>query len=512
MIALVLGFGAELMKETGSRLDRVLPAPGLRRPLRAWRRRRPFWAGVWTVLGGLEMIFLPLAPLPLMLKVGIGAMSAIGVGLVLIAGGLFFVFVPVQRLFVSVVTAIASLVSLATTNLGGFGIGVGLGLLGSSMAFGWMPDRTAPSAPDRALPKSPDRTAPVTRDVPDPKAGESRAPHPSPAAPAAGEGPALRTRTAHRVPRLVALPLCLALTGALVAAAPGQGNAATACQDPGGVTLPWPFDGLTPPWDEDECAPEPTPAPGTTAAPTPGLSGSASTSPTPSPSASGEPEPSASASAPSEPSEPPGEQVTLPCLTGVDTGGLDNPPPGGDPPSRETAKPGPIKNPDDLTALTPPLAIGDRPGPGRATYPVGPHPPEVGATRLDAYDAIIHGTTYLPTVGGGRVKVLWIHAERLVAKDYRFRVEGPDGTPSTIDVQLDIRNVDVYATVLTASIRIPVIGVDTPRICIGADIIPANLPVSVRLPRLTAKSVEAGQVLVDAGDVRFTGLTAGPRT
>lgn len=508
MIPLVLGFGAELMKETGGRLDRVLPAPGLRRPLRAWRRRRPFWAGVWTVLGGLEMIFLPLAPLPLMLKVGIGAMSAIGVGLVLIAGGLFFVFVPAQRLFVSVVTAIASLVSLATTNLGGFGIGVGLGLLGSSMAFGWMPGRTPSSAPDRTAPAAPG--VPDVPDVPDPKACESRAPRPSPAASAAEEGPALRTRTAHRVPRLVALPLCLALTGALVAAAPGQGNAPAACEDPEGVTLPWPFDKLTLPRDRDEdgCDPDPD----ATRAPAPAPSGSASTAPAPSPSVSGTPGPSASPPAPSVPSEPRGEQVTLPCLTGVDTGGLDNPPPGGDPPSRETARPGPVEDPDDLAALTPPLVIGNRPGPGRATYPVGPHPPEVGATRLDAYDAIIHGATYLPTVGGGRVKVLWIHAERLVAKDYRFRVEGPDGTPSTIDVQLDIRDVDVYATVLTASIRIPVIGVDTPRICVGADIIPANLPVAVRLPRLTATSVEAGQVLVDAGDVRFTGLTAGPRT
>ncbi|EPY93099.1 DUF6114 domain-containing protein [Streptomyces noursei] len=127
MLTFVLGFLAELAKETGSWLDRILPAPGVRRALRCWRRSRPFWAGLWAVAGGLELIALPLAPLPLMLKVGIGAMSAIGVGLVLIAGGLFFVFAPAQRMFVSVVTAIASLVSLATTNLGGFGSVAGSG-------------------------------------------------------------------------------------------------------------------------------------------------------------------------------------------------------------------------------------------------------------------------------------------------------------------------------------------------------------------------------------------------
>ncbi|MFD6278887.1 hypothetical protein ACFWFI_25480 [Streptomyces sp. NPDC060209] len=77
--------------------------------------------------------------------------------------------------------------------------------------------------------------------------------------------------------------------------------------------------------------------------------------------------------------------------------------------------------------------------------------------------------------------------------------------------QLGIRDVDVHATVLTASIRIRFIDVGTSRICIGADIIPADLPAAIQLPRLTARPAEAGQVLVDAQDVRRTGLTAGPR-
>ncbi|MFE5239758.1 MULTISPECIES: hypothetical protein [unclassified Streptomyces] len=42
--------------------------------------------------------------------------------------------------------------------------------------------------------------------------------------------------------------------------------------------------------------------------------------------------------------------------------------------------------------------------------------------------------------------------------------------------------------------------------------LPADLPVTVRPLRLGARSAGAGQVLVDARDVRFTGLTAGPRT
>ncbi|MEU9112474.1 DUF6114 domain-containing protein [Streptomyces sp. NPDC048483] len=456
MITFVLGFLAELAKEFGSWLDRILPAPGLRRPLRSWRRRRPFWAGVWAVAGGLEMIVLPLAPLPLMLKVGIGAMSAIGVGLVLIAGGLFFVFAPAQRMFVSVVTAIASLVSLATTNLGGFGIGCGLGLLGSSMAFGWLPHRPAAAGPEAvtAHPKAREgRTVQHTERPPQPQRKQQPTTAPAPARPDAGR---------PRLPRTSALALTLpvALAAGLVTAAPSA--AARPTDDP-----------------RDAAA-----------------------------------------------------RVSLPCLTGVDTGGADNPDPLRPPPSRDgrptrTAKPGEVGAPDDLTALKPPLVLGDQPGPGRATYPVSPYYPTVKATRLAATDAIIHGATYLPTVGGGRIKVLWVHAARIVADNYHFEVKGPgsasegsttsrggakrSGTTHILDVQLDIRNVDVYATYLKGSIEIPGLKVNTPQICVGADIVPANLPIAVRLPELTMEPVTAGQVLVDAAEVRYTVLGSRPK-
>ncbi|MEU5952642.1 DUF6114 domain-containing protein [Streptomyces sp. NPDC047525] len=241
MIGLVLGFGAELAKETGAWLDRLLPAPRLRRTLRSWRRRRPFWAGVWTGLGGLEMIFLPLAPLPLMLKVGIGAMSAIGVGLVLVAGGLFFVFAPAQRMFVSVVTAIASLVSLATTNLGGFGIGVGLGLLGSSMAFGWLPHARTPGNACDPAPGAPGAGAEGLR----PKAREGR----------------VRRRPVAAVRRGTGVALSLALTAGFLIGVPGTSRAAENCPEPAGsAPLPWPLDGLglglpdvQLPWEAGEC-------------------------------------------------------------------------------------------------------------------------------------------------------------------------------------------------------------------------------------------------------------------
>lgn len=55
-------------------------------------------------------------------------------------------------------------------------------------------------------------------------------------------------------------------------------------------------------------------------------------------------------------------RVTLPCLTGTDTGGL--PHPGQDAPgSGEEAESGALpEDPGDLTALRPPIVIGDQPG------------------------------------------------------------------------------------------------------------------------------------------------------
>ncbi|MEU9311995.1 DUF6114 domain-containing protein [Streptomyces sp. NPDC048256] len=127
--------------------DRGLARPDPARPTGsplAWRRRRPFWAAVWVIAGGIEMVAIPLAPLPLMIRVGVGAMSAVGISVVLVAGGILFLFKPDQRMFVSVVTAVASLTSMATTNLGGLGIGMLAGLIGSSMAFGWLPGNRHP--------------------------------------------------------------------------------------------------------------------------------------------------------------------------------------------------------------------------------------------------------------------------------------------------------------------------------------------------------------------------------
>ncbi|MFE9972250.1 DUF6114 domain-containing protein [Streptomyces hirsutus] len=527
MFSFVLGFLSELSREVGDWLDRILPAPRARRAFRRWRRSRPFWAATWVIAGGVEMVAIPLAPLPLMIKVGIGAVSAVGISVVLVAGGLFFLFKPDQRMFVSIVTAVASLTSLATTNLGGFGMGMAAGLVGSSMAFGWMPhpapapreeaaspdagepdgagradgDKDLAASPDRDPPRVPSTTAGPVPAAPPlaaegggglPKAGEDRARH-------------VRRRGRARGAVLFALSTVLAAT-ALPA---GTGSAAAA---PGAGVSPLPWPTFTWPWDLG-----PTGSPGPSPTPSPGDAPSATSQPSPGPSSSpsrdGEDEKDDQGKDEDKKDQDKDDprkdaaQVTLPCLTGIDTGGLPNPDqdaPGSGEEAESGAMPG---DPDDLTALRPPIVIGDQPGRPRSTYPVNTLYPEVGADSLTAHGAVIHGATYLRTADGGRMKVLWVHADRLVADDYTFRLETA-GQVQTIDVDLDIPQVDIYVTQLTGSITIPVIDVATPRICIGADIVPANLPIAVHLPELSVTAVEAGQVLVDAETVNFSGLKA----
>ncbi|MGW8377427.1 DUF6114 domain-containing protein [Streptomyces sp. ODS28] len=498
MLTFVFGFLAELRRETGSWLDRILPLPRLRRPFRAWRRSRPLWPGVLTAVAGIVLIAPPMAPLPLMLRVGIGAMSGVGIGAVLVAGGICFVVAPSQRLFASVVTAIASITSLATSNLGGLGVGCGLGLLGSSLAFGWTPDpvRTEGAGPVR------------TEAHHETSAPESEVPE--------VEAPKVRRGSAPRGVTALSLGMPLVLAAALTAALPPHtASAAERCDRP-----TWPFTDVPLPGTSceggsgggssgsnggsgsggsgDVRLPHPgkgLPDPGRDKGEKPGKDASDS----------------GDSTDPGDPRQGPA-RWQVPCAAGADTGGRDNPPTG-EPPSRggepqdpEVAKRGEINDDDDYSPRRPPLVVGDQPGPGRAGYPVSPRYPEVRSDRLTAYNAVIHGSTYLRKKGGGRIKVLWVHADRLVAKNYHLEVRGPDGTKHRLDTQLDIPNVDVYATYLNGSVEIPKLNVNTPKICVGADAIPANLPVAVQLPALTMDPVRAGQVLVDADRVGFSGM------
>ncbi|MFE0461937.1 DUF6114 domain-containing protein [Kitasatospora sp. NPDC058965] len=108
---------------------------------RRWRRTRPFWAAIWTALGGLVILFLPLAPLGQLLHVGIGGISGMAGGAILMALALLMLVLPGQRYTAGVIAVIVGVASFPLTNLGGFFVGMFLAILGGSMAVGWMPQK-----------------------------------------------------------------------------------------------------------------------------------------------------------------------------------------------------------------------------------------------------------------------------------------------------------------------------------------------------------------------------------
>ena len=131
---------------------------------RRWRRSRPFWGGLLITLGGAEILFSEKAPLGVVLHIGLQGLAGYLLPAVMVLCGLLLWFSPAQRAFYGVLSVLLSLGTWLTSNLGGFIVGMLLGLVGGSLAFGWSPRRPAPAAqapaagPRNPAPNGPDPT------------------------------------------------------------------------------------------------------------------------------------------------------------------------------------------------------------------------------------------------------------------------------------------------------------------------------------------------------------------
>jgi hypothetical protein len=122
-----------------------LGGPPGRRSWRGWRRSRPFWAGCWTAAAAALLLAVPYS----VLRVGdltvalstIGGSSALLIAIVLVACTYALWFRPDSRVVAGVIIIVVSVVALAVTNLGAFGLGTTLGIVGGSLAVAWTPGR-----------------------------------------------------------------------------------------------------------------------------------------------------------------------------------------------------------------------------------------------------------------------------------------------------------------------------------------------------------------------------------
>ncbi|MGK5632526.1 DUF6114 domain-containing protein, partial [Streptomyces sp. URMC 123] len=221
-------------------------ARGALRALRTWRRTRPFWAGVLLLLGGAELLVVPLAPWTVLLGLGLGGVAAIGIGTALIAAGLFLWFLPHTRHYVGIHAVILSVLSFAATNLGGFLVGMLLGIAGGAMGFAWTPKEPAPGPEPEAHPEpepegvSGPRPRDAGQDTPRSRPGPGEAERTRPERRGAfraarrGSGPGVGGTPSTALAG--ALPVLLLLAVAAPGPAPGGPAPVTAARTPPTVT------------------------------------------------------------------------------------------------------------------------------------------------------------------------------------------------------------------------------------------------------------------------------------
>ena len=118
------------------------------RAFKVWRRSRPFWAGLWTLLAALELWSIPfLQPLLVQHKLNIKMAGIAGVSTMAITPALIMMaaamwFAPGYRVFAGVFTLVCALLSMVVSNFGGFLLGMLLGVFGGGLAFSWTPRLT----------------------------------------------------------------------------------------------------------------------------------------------------------------------------------------------------------------------------------------------------------------------------------------------------------------------------------------------------------------------------------
>jgi Family of unknown function (DUF6114) len=117
-----------------------------------WRHSRPFWGGLLVLLGGAEILLSERAPLPVVIHVGIQGLAGYLVPAILLLCGLLLWFTPEQRTFYSILAVLLALGSWITSNLGGFFVGMALGLVGGSLAFAWARGNGSPARQRREPP------------------------------------------------------------------------------------------------------------------------------------------------------------------------------------------------------------------------------------------------------------------------------------------------------------------------------------------------------------------------
>ena len=117
-----------------------------------WRRTRPFWGGLFLLIGAVPIFVLPLAPIGLLIASGVGGISGLLIGAIMAVLALSLWFTPQTRVIAGVIGVLVALAAFPLSNLGGLFAGSVLGVVGGAMGASWAPRKAeaAPSAEEPA--------------------------------------------------------------------------------------------------------------------------------------------------------------------------------------------------------------------------------------------------------------------------------------------------------------------------------------------------------------------------
>ncbi len=124
---------------------------------RQWRRTRPFWGGLLLSLAGVELYLSGNLTLKnIEIHIGQQGFLIYLLPVIMLLCGLLVWFSPPQRLFYGIIGLLTALYSFLGLNLGGFFIGMLIGILGGALVIAWGPPRGPKAvADDGALDETP---------------------------------------------------------------------------------------------------------------------------------------------------------------------------------------------------------------------------------------------------------------------------------------------------------------------------------------------------------------------
>ena len=117
--------------------------PGLAHRFNQWRKNRPFIPGLLMMISG----FVIAAPAYITVEVSdilvmistVSGVSTLLIGVLMFMFGLGCWLQPATAVYLGVLAIIVSVISLPTSNLGGFVVGALFGIVGGALALGWEP-------------------------------------------------------------------------------------------------------------------------------------------------------------------------------------------------------------------------------------------------------------------------------------------------------------------------------------------------------------------------------------